>query len=134
MFPFYTPWKHQKIFGLLVFSGGKNGSIGQEWVNLTSNRIRNRVHNSVAEGAFHLKISKLSCSYAVQFNSSKLASLCQQMCLSRYKDLNASVLNGNFANQEKYFGISIGIYNLNVKNFHFDNSRHALPTKKAVLK
>ena len=22
MFPFYTPWKHQKTFGFLVFSGG----------------------------------------------------------------------------------------------------------------
>ena len=22
MFPFYTPWKYQKTFGFLVFSGG----------------------------------------------------------------------------------------------------------------
>ena len=22
IFPFYTPWKHQKTFGFLVFSGG----------------------------------------------------------------------------------------------------------------
>ena len=22
MFPFYTPWKYQKTFGLVVFSGG----------------------------------------------------------------------------------------------------------------
>ena len=32
MFPFYTSWKHQKAFGLLVFLGIYTGNIGQEWV------------------------------------------------------------------------------------------------------
>ena len=31
MLLFYTPWKHQKTFGFLVFSGGINGNIGQTW-------------------------------------------------------------------------------------------------------
>ena len=32
MFPFYTPWKHQKTCDFLVFSGGTNGNIDQKWV------------------------------------------------------------------------------------------------------
>ena len=33
MFPFFTPWKHQKNFWFSgVFRGYKNGSIGQKWV------------------------------------------------------------------------------------------------------
>ena len=35
---FLTPWKHQKIFSFLIFSGsienGGNGNIGQKWVNV----------------------------------------------------------------------------------------------------
>ena len=33
MFPIYTPWKHQKTFGFLVFLGGKNENIGQKCIN-----------------------------------------------------------------------------------------------------
>ena len=35
MFPFYTPWKHQKTKSFVVFSGGKNGNIYQIWVRIT---------------------------------------------------------------------------------------------------
>ena len=30
--PFYTPWKHHKTSGFLMFSGGKKGNIGLKWV------------------------------------------------------------------------------------------------------
>ena len=31
MFPFYTPWKYQKTFSFLIFSGGMNkkGTLGR---------------------------------------------------------------------------------------------------------
>ena len=32
MFPFYTPWKHQKAFRFLAFSKGIKGNIGQQLV------------------------------------------------------------------------------------------------------
>ena len=34
MFPFYTPWKHQKTFSLLVFSGGMKWEYWPEMVNM----------------------------------------------------------------------------------------------------
>ena len=32
MFRFYTPWKHQRIFGFLVLSEGFNRIVGKKWV------------------------------------------------------------------------------------------------------
>ena len=34
MFPSYTPWKHQKTKGFLVFSVGYNGNTSQKWINV----------------------------------------------------------------------------------------------------
>ena len=31
--PFWSPWKHQKTFGFLMFSGGSKGNIGKKRVN-----------------------------------------------------------------------------------------------------
>ena len=36
MFSFYTPWKHQNTFGILVFSGGIIVNIDQRRVNHSS--------------------------------------------------------------------------------------------------
>ena len=33
---FYTPWKFQKTFGFLTFSGGKKWNFGLKWVNQLS--------------------------------------------------------------------------------------------------
>ena len=33
MFHFYTPWKHQKTDGFVMFSGGIEVDIGWKWVN-----------------------------------------------------------------------------------------------------
>ena len=33
--PFWSPWKHQKTKGFLMFSGGSKGNIGKKRVNLT---------------------------------------------------------------------------------------------------
>ena len=35
MLLYYTPWKHHKTFGFLVFSGGTEWEIGQKCINLT---------------------------------------------------------------------------------------------------
>ena len=37
MFPFYTPWKHQKTKGFLVFSGGTKWEHWPNWVKQPSN-------------------------------------------------------------------------------------------------
>ena len=34
IFPFHIPWKHQKTFGFLVFSGDMIWERGVKWVNL----------------------------------------------------------------------------------------------------
>ena len=34
MFPFDPPWKHQKTFGFLMFSGGSKGNIGKKKVKI----------------------------------------------------------------------------------------------------
>ena len=46
VFPFYIPWKHQKIKGFLVFSGGggvENSNIGQKWVNGLPQQILTKI-------------------------------------------------------------------------------------------
>ena len=37
IFPFYTPWKHQRIFG--YFSGGKKGFTDLKWVKETFSKF-----------------------------------------------------------------------------------------------
>ena len=32
--PFWSPWKHQKTFGFLMFSGGSKGNIGKKRVKI----------------------------------------------------------------------------------------------------
>ena len=39
IFPFYTPWKHQKSKGFLVFSGVWNGNINQYWIKISFREI-----------------------------------------------------------------------------------------------
>ena len=31
--PFWAPWKHQKTFGFLMFSGGSKRNIGKKWIS-----------------------------------------------------------------------------------------------------
>ena len=31
--PFWSPWKHQKIFGFLMFPGGSKANIGEKMIN-----------------------------------------------------------------------------------------------------
>ena len=37
MFPFDPPWKHQKTFGFLMFSGGQKGIFGRKRLNIQQN-------------------------------------------------------------------------------------------------
>ena len=46
--PFYTPWQHQMLKGLLVFSGGiENANSGQKWFNI--GKPRAKVNNGNAK-------------------------------------------------------------------------------------
>ena len=50
MLLFYTPWKHQKTFGFLVFSGGINGNIGQTWEKKHSH-LQNSISLEILENS-----------------------------------------------------------------------------------
>ena len=43
MFPFYTPWKRQKTFRFLMFSGSIEKNIGLKWINRNVFRILSNI-------------------------------------------------------------------------------------------
>ena len=85
MFLFYTPWKHQKTFGFLVFSGGKKWNIGQKLVkevdrnNSNLPMIVNSVHIFNSQGYTYL-----SKPISFQFLAKKLGYWLKVSCHFRY--------------------------------------------------
>ena len=85
MFLFYTPWKHQKTFGFLVFSGGKKWNIGQKLVkevdrnNSNLPMIVNSVHIFNSQGYTYLNKP-----INFQFLAKKLGYWLKASCHFRY--------------------------------------------------
>ena len=101
MFLFYTPWKHRKTFGFLMFQGGVPWKIGKKWEKQPLEACNFIITDTLAQ-VFSCQFCEISKNTFFTFNFLELSKPWRNLAKHLSWDVLQREFSVNFCIQSKY--------------------------------